>query len=203
MLGNSTQRLYMVFPSYLRHSRSLSECAEDVDLDLECWAGFAGGGVLSHRCDLPQDASNDLQSRFAPWAGVKYPYGTALGNAEAMRLREYVHVVQSDEWIPDLLLRMGATKSAEPQVKMTIEHLDGIGNQIHLLVVPKRRSKLVPMLGRLNYWFGSFKVRVSEAHGVTEEFRSRLSTWFGDPDRRMYSCSLSGGRPKAPGTWLC
>jgi hypothetical protein len=94
---------------------------------------------------------------------------------------------------------MGLAESVpDPTVKTTPEHLESLGDERILLVVPRPKRKKLTQWECLPEWFKTFGVHVDESPcDVHDTLGHAIDDWFTDPTRKMFGFRLSGGEENA------
>jgi hypothetical protein len=198
MLLANRDHTYLVLPAY---ASSYCKAVDAANLRLgspvRFWPGYAGGGIVSHLSELSHEQRIRVTETFIHGMATLLPYGTALGNPSALALRMSVQIVQVYR-TPDFAVRLGLGKKLpEPSVKMTIEHVDSLGDGRLLLVVPKKRRKNIPMMHELPSWFLHFGISVAGPCELSPGIRLEMCDWFEDANRPMYAFEVSGGMDQA------
>jgi hypothetical protein len=192
-------RSYFIFPAYGTAFRNmmpwLARWERAFHGEHQFWHGFHGGGILAVPNSIP------MQSRYrlaTAECHSKRVYGMVLGNEAGMEIANMLACAQEDR-PPAMVVNMGLTEPVpDPTVKTTPEHLESLGDERILLVVPRPKRKTLKHLQDLPDWFQTFGVHVEKSScDVQETFGNAMDDWFSDPGRRKFRFWMSGGEDNA------
>jgi hypothetical protein len=187
----------MVFPAYGPEYRNmmpwLAEWERAFGGRHRFWHGFAGGGVLGVPDSIPAQARYRLAFG-TRGSGLKPVYGMVLGNSAGQRLANCVSCAEPDR-MPNFGL---AERVPNPTVKTTAEHVESLGDNRLLLVLPKANRKHLKSLDSLPGWLAGFGIECEPAPcEISDELHAEMKSWFGDPSRTMFAFRILGGEENA------